>query len=81
MITLLLHVANAEAVKVDVDVMPDPSHVAIYCKNPRERNDREVTWLEEGVTEIYFPWSRINFIEVLPDPDAQADFPLPFRET
>ncbi|MBC7812708.1 MAG: hypothetical protein H7175_16250 [Burkholderiales bacterium] len=80
MVTLLLHIANADAIKVDVDGLPDPTHVALLCRNPRERTDKEVNWLEEGVTLIMFPWWRINFIEILPDQDAQVDFPLPFRE-
>jgi hypothetical protein len=80
MVTLLLHIANADAIKVDVDSLPDPTHAALLCRNPRERSDKEVNWLEEGVTMVMFPWWRINFIEVLPDADAQVDFPLPFRE-
>lgn len=80
MITVLLHIANSEAVKAEIEEMPSPSDATIICRNCRERNDREVTWLEEGVTEVIFPWWRINFIEILPDPDAQEDFPLFFRE-
>ncbi|RMF78444.1 MAG: hypothetical protein D6737_14675 [Chloroflexi bacterium] len=80
MITLLVHIANAEAIKLDVEEIPAPTDPVIIGSNPRERNDKDVTWLEDGVTTIMLPWWRINFIEVLPDPDAQADYPLPFRE-
>jgi hypothetical protein len=79
MITLLLHISNAEPVKLDVEEMPNPNDIMIVGKNPRERNDKEVNWIEEGVTVVMFPWSRINFIEVLPDSEAAEEFPLPFR--
>jgi hypothetical protein len=79
MITILVHIANADPVKCDIDQMPSPSDTAIVCKNPRERTDKEVTWLEEGVSTIIFPWWRITFIEVLPSAEEEEAFPLPFR--
>jgi hypothetical protein len=79
MITLLLHVSNSEPIKLDVDDMPHPSDIMIVGKNPRDRKDREVDWLDDGVTTVMFPWARINLIQVLPDPGAQAEFPLPYR--
>lgn len=79
MITLLLHIANQEPVKVDVEDMPQPSDTMIVGRNPRDRKDKEVTWLDEGVTTVMFPWSRINLIQVLPSAEAEAEFPMPFR--
>jgi hypothetical protein len=80
MISLLVHLANSEPVKIDVDEMPAPTDQVIVGKNPRERNDREVTWLDEGVTTVIFPWWRINFIQVLPNPEDEVEFPMPFRD-
>ncbi|MBE0690564.1 MAG: hypothetical protein IH587_10640 [Anaerolineae bacterium] len=79
MITLLLHISGAEAVKVDVEELPSPSDQFVVGKNPRDKADREVAWLEEGVTTVIFPLWRITFIEVLPSADEGDNFPLPFR--
>jgi hypothetical protein len=79
MITVLVHIANADPVKLDLDDMPDPRENALIGKNPREKTDKEVGWLEEGVTTVVFPWWRITFIEVLPQPGEEQEFPLPFR--
>jgi len=79
MITLLLHIANQEPVKVDVDDMPQPTDVMIIGKNPRDRKDKEVNWIDEGVTTVMFPWSRINLVQVLPSAEAEEEFPMPFR--
>jgi hypothetical protein len=79
MITLLLHIANQEPIKVDVEDMPQPTDIMILGRNPRDRKDKEVNWLDEGVTTVMVPWSRINMIQVLPSGDAEAEFPLPFR--
>jgi hypothetical protein len=80
MITLLLHVAGQEPVKLDVEEMPEPQDVAIIGRNPRERSDKEVSWIEDGVTTVMFPWWRINYIQVLPSLEDELEFPLPFRE-
>ncbi len=79
MITLLVHIANSEPIKLDVEELPRPTELVIIGTNPRDRKDREVPWVEDGVTTIILPWWRVNYIEVLPDADAQEEFPLPFR--
>lgn len=79
MITLLLHVANSEPIKVDVDEMPKPSDIAIVGKNPRERSDKELTIFDEGVTTVIFPWWRINYVQVLPSDEDEIEFEMPFR--
>jgi len=79
MITLLLHISNAEPIKIDVDDMPSPTDIMIVGRNPRDRKDKEVEWLDEGVTTVILPWSRISLIQVMPDPDAQAEFPQLWR--
>lgn len=79
MITLLLHVANSEPIKVDVDEMPKPSDYVIIGKNPRERSDKELTILDDGVTTVIFPWWRINYVQVLPGDEDEIEFEMPFR--
>lgn len=80
MITLLLHVANSEPIKVDVDEMPKPSDNAIIGKNPRERSDKDLTILDEGVTTVIFPLWRINYVQVLPGAEDELEFELPYRD-
>lgn len=80
MITLILHIDNSEPIKVDVEEMPKPSDVAIIGMNPRERSDKDVYWLEDGVTTVLFPWHRINYIQVLPDPSEQESFEKLYRD-
>jgi hypothetical protein len=79
MITLQIHIANADPIKVDVEELPSPADQAIVGSNPRDRQDREVKWIDEGVSTILIPWWRINFIQVMPDENAEEEFPMPFR--
>jgi hypothetical protein len=79
MISLLLHIANAPPIKVDVEEMPKASDVTIIGMNPRERSDKELTQFDDGVTTVIFPIHRINFIQVLPSAEEEVEFPMPFR--
>jgi hypothetical protein len=79
MITLQIHIANSEPIKLDVEEMPQMSDIAIMGSNPRDRQERELSWVDDGVSTVIIPWSRINFVQVLPDQEADEEFPLPFR--
>lgn len=79
MVTLLLHIVNADPVKLDVEEVPKPTDTCIVGKNPRERGDKEVDWIEDGVNTVVFPWWRVIYVEVLPTKEEEAEFPLPFR--
>lgn len=79
MYSILVHIANAEPVKLDVEELPDPTHHAIMGKNPRDRGDREVPWIDEGVTTVVLPWWRINYIQILPTDEEETEFPTFFR--
>lgn len=80
MISILVHVAGQEPVKLDVDSLPSPSDTFVMGRNPRERSDKEVTWTDEGVTTIIIPWWRINYIQVLPSGEDEPEFPLLYRD-
>lgn len=80
MISILVHLANAEPVKLDVEELPSPTDNFIIGDNPRERSDKELAWIDEGVKTVIFPAWRVNFIQVLPSGDEQVEFPMPFRE-
>ncbi len=79
MITLLVHIQNQESVKMDVEDLPGPGDVNLIGKNPREKTDKEVGWVEDGVTTVMIPMWRITLIEVLPSLEEETEFPLPFR--
>ena len=80
MYTIILHVSNSAPVKLEVEDLPDPNAVSILGKNPRERNDKDFEWVDEGVETVIFPWWRINYVQVLPNEDEEQEFEMPWRE-
>ncbi len=80
MITLILHISNSQPVMVDVEELPKPTDAVIIGQNPRERTEKDLDWVDEGVTTVIVPWWRINYVQVIPDPMDQPDFPGLFRD-
>jgi len=79
MVSLLVHLANSEPVKLDVEEMPKTTDQVLIGRNPRDHADREIPWVEESVRMIILPWWRINYVQVLPSEEDQEEFPLLFR--
>lgn len=71
MYTILIHVANEEAILAEVEELPSPSDQAIYCTNPRKRDGKDLHYVLPEVTTIIVPWWRINFIEVMPSGEEE----------
>ncbi len=77
--TVLVHVTNENPIKCDIDDLPRPTDNVFVGRNVRDKADKDLENLEDGVNTLIIPWWRITFIEVLPSADDIDAFPLPFR--
>ncbi|MBX3047887.1 MAG: hypothetical protein KIS80_02690 [Anaerolineales bacterium] len=64
--TILVHILNEEPFVGEIDDLPGPADVSLRIQNPRKRDGKDLPYLQGDVTSVLYPWSRINFIEVLP---------------
>jgi len=63
---IILHIQGEEPILGEVDELPDPAALMVMVNNPRRIDGKDLTYLEENVTTVYWPAFRINFIEILP---------------
>jgi hypothetical protein len=70
-ISVIVHVANEDPVVCEIDKLPDPRDQAVIVHNPRRRDGKDLHYLEDDVSTIIIPWSRINFIQVMPSVEAE----------
>jgi len=64
--TVLIHIANEDPVVGEVDELPTPADQSLRVQNPRKRDGKDLHYLQNDVTTVIWPWSRISFVEVLP---------------
>ncbi len=63
--TLILHVVNEEPVIGEVEELPLPGDNLIAIRNPRRLDGKDVPYLADNVTTVYWPTSRLNFVEII----------------
>lgn len=64
--TLLIHLLNEDPMVGEVEELPAPGDVSIRVQNPRKRDGKDLPYVQNDVTTVFLPWTRISFIEVLP---------------
>ncbi|MGH2581956.1 MAG: hypothetical protein ACRDFQ_03565 [Anaerolineales bacterium] len=64
--TLLIHLLNEDPMVGEVEELPAPGDVSIQVQNPRKRDGKDLSYIQNDVTTVFLPWTRISFIEVLP---------------
>ena len=64
--TLIVHLANEDAVVGEVEDLPEPAAQYLMMTSPRLRDGRDVTYLSPETNIVIYPWNRIHSIEILP---------------
>lgn len=64
--TVLVHISNEDPVLGEMEALPSVTDTMVVVKNPRRRDGKDLHYLEANVSTVYWPISRINFIEVIP---------------
>ncbi|HSH01376.1 MAG TPA: hypothetical protein VLL52_02585 [Anaerolineae bacterium] len=70
-ISILLHIANEDAVACEIEELPPPESNIITVYNPVRRDGKDLHYLEPNVNILIVPFSRVNFIQVLPSEDVE----------
>jgi len=64
--TVLIHIHNEDPVVAEIQEMPTPTDQFLLVENPRKRDGKDLQFIQANVTTVIWPWSRINFVELLP---------------
>lgn len=69
--TVLLHLMNEDPVLGEVENLPALTDLLIAIKHPRRRDGKDLHYLEPNVSTVYWPMSRVNFIEIIPGAEEE----------
>lgn len=78
--TVILHIAGEEPILAEMEELPNPSDNAVVFTNPRRRDGKPVPTFDREAVTFYFPWYRINYLEVLAPRRAREEIVEFFRE-
>lgn len=69
--TIVVHLSNSDPILGEVDELPKDTDTLITVRSPRQRDGKDLPYLEASVTSVIWPTYRISFIEVLPGSDEE----------
>jgi hypothetical protein len=64
--TVLIHISNEDPIVGEVEELPNPTDTSLKVQNPRKRDGKDLHYIQNDVTTVFWPWSRISYLEVLP---------------
>ena len=64
--SVIVHTRNAEPMLAEIEELPDTKDTLIKLSNPRQRDGKDLMFLERNVVSVYWPWAEISFMELLP---------------
>ena len=67
--SIILHLPGEPSVIADVEELPSPSDNLIIVSNPRQKDGKDIHYLEHNVVKVIWPMHKITLIEVLESED------------
>ena len=69
--SVIVHIRNTEPMLAEIDELPQLTDVLIKLNNPRQKDGKDLIFLERNVVSVYWPWAEISFLELLPGDTAE----------
>ena len=63
--TVILHLPGEPSVIGEVEELPKPTDLIITLHSPRQKDGKDLHYLESNVVQVIWPLHRITLIEVL----------------
>jgi hypothetical protein len=78
--TVIIHLLNEDPIVAEMENLPDPQAVSFSCVNPRRRDGKALHYIDQECTSFIFPWTRVNFVEVMPSEEESQQIVEFFRD-
>lgn len=69
--TVILHIPNETSVAGEVDELPKLTDTIIVVMNPRQKDGKDLHYLDSGAVKVIWPLAKVSFIEVLGDAEDE----------
>ncbi|MFZ5909097.1 MAG: hypothetical protein ACOYYU_03685 [Chloroflexota bacterium] len=63
--SVILHISGEPSIIGEVDELPKPTDTLIIVSNPRQKDGKELHYIENNVVKVIWPISNVNLIEVI----------------
>lgn len=67
--TVILHVAGEASIAGEIEDLPKPTDTIIVVSNPRQKDGKDLHYIDNNVVKVIWPMSKISFIEIMESTD------------
>ena len=69
--SIILHISGEASVAGELAELPNPTDNFIVVMNPRQKDGKDLHYIESNVVKVIWPISKINFIEILENAEEE----------
>jgi hypothetical protein len=63
--SVILHISGEPSVMGEVEELPKVTDTIILVMNPRQKDGKDLHYLDNNVTKVIWPLAKVSFIEIL----------------
>ncbi len=63
--TIILHISGEPAIAGEVEELPKAADTIIVVNNPRQKDGKDLHYLDNNVTKVIWSLNKVSFIEIL----------------
>jgi len=69
--SVILHITGETAITGEIDELPKPIDNIIIVSNPRQRDGKDLHYIDNNVVKVIWPLAKVSFIEILESTDEE----------
>jgi hypothetical protein len=63
--SIILHISGETPIMGEIDDLPKPIDNIITVSNPRQRDGKDLHYIDNNVVKVIWPLAKVGFIEIL----------------
>jgi len=63
--SVILHVSGEASIAGEVDELPKSADTIIVVSNPRQKDGKDLHYIDNNVTKVIWPLAKVSFIEIM----------------
>lgn len=77
----ILHIHGEESILCEIEAIPQPTDNFVVIFNPKRKDGKPIATLEDSVSSVIFPWTRVAYIELFEERTQRENVVGLFRES
>ncbi len=69
--TIILHIAGEASVAGEIDDLPKPTDSIIVVTHPRQKDGKDLHYIDQSVSKVIWPLAKVSFIEILENAEEE----------